>query len=190
MQFGVYRLGKAAKETNRAFSAPQHTQRAIRRIYLPRKGSDIARRACRVYKGAFQPKLGGDDVEAFCERQAGTRERSPFCPNAYGLEADKELILATMRGKAHGAQRLAAQEAKGYSALISKGTEELYDRQFRPRRRMSEYPDKKREVDTVSNRELAKELIDGFIDAQLYTVIGMLYAEKKRLKKQMTMPFA
>ena len=94
MQFGVYRLGKAAKETNRAFSAPQHTQRAIRRIYLPRKGSDIARRACRVYKGAFQPKLGGDDVEAFCERQAGTHERSPFCPNAYGLEADKELILA------------------------------------------------------------------------------------------------
>ena len=48
---------------------------------------------------------------------------------------------------------------------------------------MSEYPDKKREVDTVSNRELAKELIDGFTDAQLYTVIGMLYAEKKRLEE-------
>ena len=48
---------------------------------------------------------------------------------------------------------------------------------------MSEYPDKKREVDTVSNRELAKDLIDEFTDAQLYTVIGMLYAEKKRLEE-------
>ena len=88
-----------------------------------------------------------------------------------------------MRGKAHGAQRLAAQEAKGHSVLICKGTEEPSDRQFRLKRRMSEYPDKKREVDTVSNRELAKELIDGFTDAQLYTVIGMLYAEKKRLEE-------
>lgn len=70
-----------------------------------------------------------------------------------------------------------------HSALICKGTEEPSDRQFRLKRRMSEYPDKKREVDTVSNRELAKELIDGFTDAQLYTVIGMLYAEKKRLEE-------
>ena len=35
----------------------------------------------------------------------------------------------------------------------------------------------------MSNRELAKDLIDGFTDAQLYTVIGILYAEKKRLEE-------
>ena len=111
-----HKLGKAVGETNRAFSAPQHTQRAIRRIYPPREGSDIARRTCRACEGAFQPALGGDDIEALCERQVGTREHSP----SRGLEADEKCL------KLSAAQRFQAFFSRANGQRINA------DRRFRP----------------------------------------------------------